>query len=409
MIIHKGRGLVNKFINNLPFELHLPGYQYCGPGTKLQQRLRRGDPGINPLDAACKEHDIAYSKNRENVEARNVADKILAERAWQRVLAKDANLSEKAAAYTVTNIMKAKSKLGMGIGKRKKNKKKAMLTLKKLIKSMSKTIKPSNDSRIAIQSALRTARNSIKKIGGKKYINISRILPVPKVGGFLPALIPIFAGLSAVGSLAGGAAGIAQAINKTNNAKQKLEEMKRHNEKIEALTLGKGLYLKPYKKGYGICLKKNKVTKKKKFVKREKKNIIKVILPKRALTNLDLRKYAHHLKIFNFRGVFMRNTLPPNGPLYNESAIINLDDSRGPGTHWVAYKKNGKNVIYFDSFGDLQPPMDLMQYWNVEKIKYNYQRYQIFNSFICGHLCLKFLCNLLDHSDNYNLYKKIPR
>ena len=35
----------------------------------------------------------------------------------------------------------------------------------------------------------------------------------------------------------------------------------------------------------------------------------------------------------------MRNTLPPNRPLYNESAIINLDDSRGPGTHWVAYKK----------------------------------------------------------------------
>ena len=36
---------------------------------------------------------------------------------------------------------------------------------------MSKTIKPSNISRIAIQSVLRTARNSIKKIGGKKYIN----------------------------------------------------------------------------------------------------------------------------------------------------------------------------------------------------------------------------------------------
>ena len=30
----------------------------------------------------------------------------------------------------------------------------------------------------------------------------------------------------------------------------------------------------------------------------------------RALTNIDLYRYAHELKIDNFRGVFMRNTLP---------------------------------------------------------------------------------------------------
>lgn len=61
-------------MNNLLLELHLPGYQYCGPGTKLAKRITRGDPGINPLDAACKEHDIANSENRENIEARNSAD-----------------------------------------------------------------------------------------------------------------------------------------------------------------------------------------------------------------------------------------------------------------------------------------------------------------------------------------------
>lgn len=57
-----GGGLLNRVINKLPFELHLPGYQFCGPGTKLQARLNRGEKGINPLDAACREHDIAYSK-----------------------------------------------------------------------------------------------------------------------------------------------------------------------------------------------------------------------------------------------------------------------------------------------------------------------------------------------------------
>lgn len=102
----------------------------------------------------------------------------------------------------------------------------------------------------------------------------------------------------------------------------------------------------------------------------------------------------------------MRNGLPRNGCYYRESGIVNLDDKSGPGTHWVAYRKNGKNVTYFDSFGDLQPPEELMNYLNVNKIKYNNQRYQTFNSFICGHLCLKFLCNQLELNNNFSLYKK---
>lgn len=50
----RGGGIVDSAINSLPFEMHIPGYQYCGPGTKLKKRLARGDPGINPLDKACK-------------------------------------------------------------------------------------------------------------------------------------------------------------------------------------------------------------------------------------------------------------------------------------------------------------------------------------------------------------------
>ena len=85
MLIYEGQGLLKKFINRPSIELHLPGYQYCGPGTKLAKRIARHDPGINPLDAVCKEHDIAYSQNRENVETRNAADRVLAEKAFQRV------------------------------------------------------------------------------------------------------------------------------------------------------------------------------------------------------------------------------------------------------------------------------------------------------------------------------------
>ena len=41
-----GKGVLNKVINNLLVELHIHGYQYCAPGTKLKKRLSRGDPGL---------------------------------------------------------------------------------------------------------------------------------------------------------------------------------------------------------------------------------------------------------------------------------------------------------------------------------------------------------------------------
>ena len=66
----KGYGFVNTLINKLPFEAHLPTYNFCGPGTKLQERLKRGDRGINQLDEACKVHDIAYSRSKD-LEARH--------------------------------------------------------------------------------------------------------------------------------------------------------------------------------------------------------------------------------------------------------------------------------------------------------------------------------------------------
>lgn len=102
-----GSGVLNNIIDELPFELHVPGYQFCGLGTKLKQRLARGDSSVNALDSACKEHDIAYAHNRENIHERNIADRILAEKAWQRVTSKDSVLGEKATDYAITNIMKA--------------------------------------------------------------------------------------------------------------------------------------------------------------------------------------------------------------------------------------------------------------------------------------------------------------
>ena len=120
MIPAYGAGLLDKTINALPFEVHIPGYQFCGPGTRLAKRLTRGDRGINRLDAACSEHDIAYSRSN-NLADRHIADRVLAERACERITASDSTFGEKAAA-TIWAAMKAKTKLGMDMKRKKKRK-----------------------------------------------------------------------------------------------------------------------------------------------------------------------------------------------------------------------------------------------------------------------------------------------
>jgi len=110
--LKRGSGIINKIINTLPFEVHVPGYNFCGPGTKLKQRLERGDRGINQLDEACRVHDIAYSQYKDLAD-RHKADAVLINKAWERVGSK---------AYLITIIMKTKKKFGMGVKKGTKRK-----------------------------------------------------------------------------------------------------------------------------------------------------------------------------------------------------------------------------------------------------------------------------------------------
>lgn len=116
-----------------------------------------------------------------------------------------------------------------------------------------------------------------------------------------------------------------------------------------------------------------------------------LIIPNKPLSNNDLLKYASCLKIPFFRGVFMKDRLPQS-IRKNETGIVNLDNTDGPGTHWTCYKKLGKTVYYFDSFGNLPPPKELNKYFRpANKVLYNFDRQQPENSSICGHLCLEFL------------------
>lgn len=124
----------------------------------------------------------------------------------------------------------------------------------------------------------------------------------------------------------------------------------------------------------------------------------KILLVNRALTNVDILRYIKNCKILHFRSVFMRDKLPRKIYKNDEKGIINLDNSCGPGTHWVAYKKHGNQIIYFDSYGNLPPPLEVRKYFKSNgqvQIYYNYNKYQTLKkrTYNCGQLCIEFLLN----------------
>lgn len=238
-----GGGIVNSLINNLPFELHLPSYNYCGPGTKLNKRLARGDRGINPLDEACKSHDIAYALNN-TLEERHKADLELAAVAERRSR-ESSKLSERLAGLAINKIMKFKVKRGMGVPISK-----VMRITRKVVRDNIKKLKKNkrgnnnNTNTLLLNAAVKAAK---RYVGGKR-IKLPRVIAVPKKGGFLP-LIPLLGALAAAGTLAGGV---------TTAAKNIYDLVHRKGEAVGAQlpgrTIGKGLYMAPYKKGMGLYL-----------------------------------------------------------------------------------------------------------------------------------------------------------
>lgn len=268
----KGSGFINSLIDKLPFELHIPTYQYCGPGTNLKKRLARGDPGINPLDAACKQHDIAYSNSKDDND-RYLADTELQDKAVLRTFSKDASLSERATALGVATAMKAKrtvSKIGKGIGPKSKRKRKAKpkskkkkrkgskrksISFGKLVREAKATINVTRPD--TLKAATKIALEAVKRNKRGNTVIHPRTIKLPTYAGGVLPLIPIFAGLSALGALTGSTASIVNAINSARSAQRELQESKRHNTTMESIAIGKGYYLYATPKGRGYYLKQD--------------------------------------------------------------------------------------------------------------------------------------------------------
>lgn len=98
--------------------------------------------------------------------------------------------------------------------------------------------------------------------------------------------------------------------------------------------------------------------------------------------------------IKNFRGIFSIDNLPTK-PWAKESCIVNLSVSRQEGSHWVCFEKKGKTVRYFNSFGNLRPPFEIVDYLKDCRFLYNRKSYQKYSQKICGQLCVLFLKGII--------------
>ena len=124
-------------------------------------------------------------------------------------------------------------------------------------------------------------------------------------------------------------------------------------------------------------------------------------LPPHPLRNFEIQEYYQNKARFN--GVFSRDNLPdtirPKGlrskelgsAVENGAYVINLDEYRDIGTHWVALSVNNKTITYFDSFGVEHIPREIMKSIARKKIITNIYRIQAYDSIMCGYFCIGFI------------------
>ena len=276
----QGGGIINRVIDSLPIPLHLPGYNYAGPGTPLERHLEMGIKPINKLDEAAMHHDIAYA-NHKDTNTRSMADRVLENKAWDRVKSTDASLGERANAWLVTNAMKLKRLTGQGLkiktpmeytpyrvnindndhsrlGEAIQNHKYSVTVVVRNHRTKDDVC---NETTIPItKNQLRLLRSAaVRGVDVKMKISKRQLEYMKKTGGFLPAIPAILAAAPAI-------AAVASTLFKTYNDKKTndrlIEEKIRHNKAIEAKK-GSGVYLrkKPIRGnigGDGVYLKKRK-------------------------------------------------------------------------------------------------------------------------------------------------------
>ena len=118
----KGGSILNKMINSLPVEMHLPGHNFTGPGTKLNKRLnpdltpKKWSKPINRVDKAAYNHDICYLKNTDTVTRNVVCDKNMLKELKGIY---NPTIRERMERGLVSSLIGTKARFGWGLNKKK--------------------------------------------------------------------------------------------------------------------------------------------------------------------------------------------------------------------------------------------------------------------------------------------------
>ena len=104
------------------------------------------------------------------------------------------------------------------------------------------------------------------------------------------------------------------------------------------------------------------------------------------LTNFEIQKYYQNEHKFN--GIYSRNNLPK----INDGAyVVNLDEYKSIGAHWIALYVNDDNVTYFDSFGVEHIPKEIKKFIGNKNVMTNIYRIQTYDSIMCEYFCIGFI------------------
>lgn len=114
----------------------------------------------------------------------------------------------------------------------------------------------------------------------------------------------------------------------------------------------------------------------------------------KPLSNYDINKYFRGNR--RYGGTVAKDTLHLEERKYGNLKdimkfwIVNMDDSSGPGTHWVLVSFLNPDVaIYMDPFA-VDPPTDIIKFmkkWRPE-VAMNEDAIQDINSTNCGYYCV---------------------
>ena len=119
------------------------------------------------------------------------------------------------------------------------------------------------------------------------------------------------------------------------------------------------------------------------------------------LKSFEIKKYYQNKPKFNC--VYWRTNLPK----VNDGAyVIDLDEFKSIGSHWLALCVNNNNITYFNSFGVAHIPKEIKRFIGNKNIITNIYRIQAYDSIMCEYFRTDLMSkdkSLLDYTNLFSI------